>query len=99
MLIDCDAAAFVVTWDSSRTRPDWISPNGEMLDVLSHRYKFGLFVLRCRTLGDQASTRADPAAAGCLDATGWDAPRRHHGHRPNSGGPRWSGSGTEPLPG
>ena len=39
--------------------------------MLSDRYKFGLFVLRCLTPGDQGSTRTDPAAAaGVLDATG-----------------------------
>ena len=71
MLIDCDAARVRGDMGQQPNTPDWIPPTGELLSVLSDRYKFGLFVLRCLTPGDQGSTRTDPAAAaGVLDATG-----------------------------
>ena len=73
MLLDCDAARVRGDTGQQPNTPDWIPPNGEKLSALSDRYKFGLFVLRCLTPGDQGSTRTDPAAAaGVLDATGVD---------------------------
>jgi hypothetical protein len=73
MLLDCDAARVRGDMGQQPNTPDWIPPTGEPLSALSDRFKFGLFVLRCLTPGDQGSTRTDPgAAAAVLDATGVD---------------------------
>ncbi|MFY1634753.1 hypothetical protein ACN27F_15995 [Solwaraspora sp. WMMB335] len=64
MLVDCDAIrirgnAPVV---AQLNTPDWDPPE-RPLTQYSDRYKFGLFVLRCLSNGDQMSTTRDPARA------------------------------------
>lgn len=61
MLVDCDGIriggnAAVVT---QLNAPDWDAPE-RWLTMSTDRYKFGLFVLRCLTPGEQASTTRDP---------------------------------------
>lgn len=74
MLVDCDGirisgnAAVVTQLDA----PDWDAPARERwLTVYTDRYKLGLFVLRCLSEGEQASTTRDPdRAAAALDVEG-----------------------------
>lgn len=72
MLVDCDAARIRGDIAPQPNTPDWMPTDPrERLSLLTDRYKFGLFVLRCLTPGDQGSTRTDPtAAADVLDAAG-----------------------------
>jgi hypothetical protein len=64
MLVDCDgirikgSAAVVAQLNA----PDWEPPERQLTQY-SDRYKFGLFVLRCLSTGDQMSTTRDPARA------------------------------------
>lgn len=72
MLVDCDgirisgSVAVVTQLDA----PDWDAPE-KWLTVYTDRYKFGLFVLRCLSTGDQASTTRDlDRADAVLDGEG-----------------------------
>jgi hypothetical protein len=74
MFIDCDGVRTVGSTHSGQLNaPDWEPPGGRAtpLDLLTDRYKLGLFVLRALTPGAQTSIRRDPqAAAGVLDVAG-----------------------------
>ncbi|GIF73920.1 hypothetical protein [Asanoa siamensis] len=64
MLVDCDSirirgnAAVVAQLNA----PDWEPPERQLTQE-SDRFKFGLFVLRCLSTGDQMSTTRDPSRA------------------------------------
>ncbi len=65
MLVDCDAvrirgSAAVVRQLSA---PDWDPPEGAVLTQPTDLYKFGLFVVRVLSPGQQASTARDPQRA------------------------------------
>lgn len=72
MLVDCDAIRVRGTMSAvaQLNSPDWDPPE-KMLTQSSDRYKFGLFVLRCLSTGEQISTTRDPSRAdAALDAAG-----------------------------
>lgn len=72
MLVDCDAIRIRGNMAelSQLNSPDWETPD-DKLTQSSDRYKFGLFVLRCLSSGDQISTTRDPARAdAALDGEG-----------------------------
>ncbi len=64
MLVDCDAIRVRGTMAAMAqlNSPDWDPPE-KMLTQSSDRYKFGLFVLRCLSSGEQISTTRDPSRA------------------------------------
>lgn len=64
MLVDCDAIRVRGNMAPMRqlNSPDWDPPE-DVLTQGSDRYKFGLFVLRCLSSGEQMSTTRDPARA------------------------------------
>ncbi|MFY1634749.1 hypothetical protein ACN27F_15975 [Solwaraspora sp. WMMB335] len=76
MFVDCDAARMhgSVANPLQLNAPDWTPPDrSPALSRHTDLYKLGLFVLRCLTFGEQASTRTDPlAAADVLDDHGID---------------------------
>ena len=72
MLVDCDAIRVRGTMAAMAqlNSPDWDPPE-RMLTQSSDRYKFGLFVLRCLSTGEQISTTRDPSRAdAALNAEG-----------------------------
>lgn len=72
MLVDCDAIRIRGNMAelSQLNSPDWETPD-DKLTQSSDRYKFGLFVLRCLSSGEQISTTRDPARAdAALDPEG-----------------------------
>ena len=72
MLVDCDAIRIRGSMAPAKqlNSPDWDPPEA-ILTQASDRYKFGLFVLRCLSSGEQMSTTRDPARAdAALDAEG-----------------------------
>ncbi|MEV7628714.1 hypothetical protein [Actinoplanes sp. NPDC089786] len=85
MLVDCDAvrlagSAAVV---AQLNAPDWEAPE-RWLTVYTDRFKYGLFVLRCLSTGDQVSTTVDPGRAdAALDHQGQIMLRAALGHIPN----------------
>ena len=94
MLVDCDAIRVRGTMAAMAqlNSPDWDPPE-KMLTQSSDRYKFGLFVLRCLSSGEQMSTtrdssRADPALGrrGPADVPGGpQRSARERGRRPRLG--------------
>ncbi|MEU6155062.1 hypothetical protein ABZ816_34260 [Actinosynnema sp. NPDC047251] len=79
LFLDCDAVrpSGVVSRTRQLDAPDWVPPEGGVLNRATDLYKLGLFVLRCLTPGHFSSTSTDPtAAAGVLDAEGMDLLRR-----------------------
>jgi hypothetical protein len=67
MLVDCDAIRRkgTISTVAQLNAPDWDPPE-RTLSQATDRYKFGLFVLRCLSTGEQASTTRDVRRA---DAT------------------------------
>jgi hypothetical protein len=65
MLVDCDAIRIVGEMPvvAALNAPDWDPPEGKVLSQATDRYKFGLFVLRCLSPGEQSSTSRDPRRA------------------------------------
>jgi hypothetical protein len=75
LLIDCDGVRprGVVTLHKQLNTPDWVPPEGGVLNPETDRYKLGLFVLRCLAPGAFGAAQIDPvAAAGVLDQAGQD---------------------------
>jgi len=84
VLVDCDAIRrrgnMAVV--SQLNAPDWEPPERQ-LTLQSDRYKFGLFVLRCLSTGEQMSTTRDPGRAdGALDPDGRRLLRAALSHAP-----------------
>jgi len=72
MLVDCDAIRIKgnMAVVAQLNAPDWDPPE-RVLTQQTDRYKFGLFVLRCLSTGEQASTTRDPRRAdAALDPAG-----------------------------
>jgi hypothetical protein len=74
MFVDCDAVRIrgSITGSPPLNTPDWMPPGkSRVLSQSTDLYKLGLFVLRCLTPGDQASTRLKPTdAADVMDPAG-----------------------------
>jgi hypothetical protein len=69
--MDCDGARPSGVAGVQCNTPDWVPPEGQLLSVASDQYKLGLFILRCLSPGEGASTLTDPARIGTpLDHTG-----------------------------
>jgi len=72
MLVDCDAIRIKgnMAVVAQLNAPDWDPPE-RVLTQQTDRYKFGLFVLRCLSTGEQASTTREPGRAdAALDPDG-----------------------------
>ncbi|WBB80603.1 protein kinase [Micromonospora sp. WMMD882] len=70
ILVDCDAIRVRGRVASQLNAPDWEPPEAQLTQS-SDCYKFGLFVLRCLSTGEQRSTTRDPDRAdAALDEEG-----------------------------